>query len=112
VSFRGIPNWIPPPTPTQPGGLALGSITLSALRDVGISQAGIQWVYSPGVSRSEFPPHRALAGMFFDFLPTPDGWYPGDHKGCLCGDVPVLRGAGGRFVTRDLLQPPDRVNLG
>jgi hypothetical protein len=107
VTFRGVPNWIPPPTPAQPGGLALGSVVYSALGDAGIFQTGVRWVYSPGIGRDEFPPHRALAGDFFDYLPTGDGWYPGDHKGCMCHDEPVLRSPDGRFVARAVLNPPN-----
>lgn len=83
---------------------------MSSLQDAGIITTGVRWIYSPGISRDEFPPHRALAGKFFDVLPAEGRWYPGDHKGCLCHDQPVLRGPEGRFISRDALNPPDRVD--
>jgi hypothetical protein len=87
-------------------------VVYSALGDAGIFQTGVQWVYSPGISRDGFPPHRELAGTFHEFVPTESGYYPGDHKGCLCHDEPILRSPDGRFIPRELLQPPNRVDLG
>ena len=114
MTFRSIPNWVPlpPPTAAQPGGLALGTLTMSALGDAGILATGQRWVYAPGISRDEFPPHRALAGTFHDTLPTGDGWYPSDHRGCLCTAEPVLRSPDGRFVSPDVLNPPGRLDRG
>lgn len=92
-----------------PRGLALGRATVSRLAEAGITVAGIRWVYSPETPRDEFPPHRELAGRFYDSVPVVNetlnspaytrkdgtkgnswgtwqrwesGWFPGDHPGC------------------------------
>jgi hypothetical protein len=85
---------------------------MSALQDAGVALTGYQWVYSPGIARNEFPPHRALAGVFVDFMPTSEGWYPGDHKGCMCSTRLILRGPDGRFLPAEILNPPNALGAG
>lgn len=91
-----------PPRTGDPGGFGLGRRVTGELAQLGISQTQWRWKYGIG-SRDSFPPHLNLAGAFLEQLPTDDGWYPGDHKGCMCTSVPVLRGSDGRFVTPGVL---------
>lgn len=84
----------------DPGGFALGPRTFQTLEAAGIRQTGWQWRYNTNLSRPtrSYPPHRDRAGNFIVTFPD-DGYYPGDHKGCLCQATPVLHGPDGRFVS-------------
>lgn len=76
-------------------------MAIDALAAKGVTLAAWQWAYRVDIRREHpFRDHRELAGAMFVELPTPGGWWPGDHKGCLCDAVPRLRDLGtGRFVT-------------
>jgi len=85
----------------DPGGFALGEAVVDALEVVGITQTAWRWRYNPGEVRpgGSYPPHRELAGAYLAQLPSDDGFYPGDHQGCRCSAVPVLRHAAtGQFA--------------
>jgi len=90
------------PFPEAPpaAGFATGPLTLEALATRGVTLAGWQWAYRVDIRRDHpFHDHRVLAGQVFAELPTPSGWWPGDHRGCLCDAVPKLRDTGtGRFA--------------
>lgn len=92
---------LPVPTLGDPGGYALSVTVLDALGRVGVRATGWRWAYNTAIPRptGSFGPHRELAGAHLIELPSPDGWYPGDHRGCCCEAVPVLRGPDGRFAT-------------
>lgn len=91
---------LPVPQLGNPGGFALGERVLNTLGAVGVRQTGWRWRYNTQVPRPTggFPPHLELAGAHLTELPADGGFYPGDHRGCLCDAVPVLRGPDGRFL--------------
>jgi len=79
-------------------GVALSTGVLDALKTLGVRIVQCRWRYGIGARLfGPFQPHYELAGAFttleghagagFDGF---DGWYPGDHKGCLCSVVPVF----------------------
>lgn len=89
--------------PSAYSGFLTGRLTLDELAKRGVWVSACRWRYGPEVRRAPFPPHRELAGrtvtssrVGFGF--HGDGWYPGDHAGCLCQIVPVLRDRDGRFA--------------
>jgi hypothetical protein len=71
-------------------GVALSPGVLDAMATKGTMIQRCRWRYGDAFRAHPFPPHRRLAGVFT----TPDGraqgWYPGDHKGCLCSVVPTF----------------------
>lgn len=89
-----------PPVINDPGGFALGAQVIAVLQELGVRQTGWRWRYNSAVPRptGSFGPHLELAGATLQALPTDEGWYPGDHVGCRCESVPVLRGPDGRFL--------------
>ena len=92
---------LPPPSRQNPGGFGSGRHTLDALESQRkVVLAGWQWAYGALLNRKHpYLEHHALRGGFFLDLPTPGGYWPGDHKGCLCEAVPRLRDSvTGRFV--------------
>lgn len=95
--------------PSAYSGFAVGRLTLEELARQGIWVSACRWRYGPEMRRDPFVPHRELAGRTittdrigfgFDGF----GWQPGDHKGCLCSIIPVLRDRQGRFA-----RPPEAV---
>lgn len=50
---------------------------------------GYLWDYRPELSRNSFPDHEDLHGVFGYNEDDFDGFYPLDHAGCLCQQVPV-----------------------
>jgi hypothetical protein len=95
-----VADRLPVPRLNDPGGFALGERVLSALTTVGVRQTAWRWRYNTQVPRptGSFEPHRELAGSHLQELPSEEGYWPGDHHGCLCEAVPVLRGPDGRFL--------------
>lgn len=78
-------------------GMALSPGVLDGLANQGRRVVQCRWRYGDAQREHPFVPHRKLAGKFT----TPEGragpgfdgftgWYPGDHKGCLCSLVPVF----------------------
>lgn len=83
--------------------LATGRIVRSALARSGWFTEGVRWEYG-SAPRSNFPPHEAMDGREFASADDPEmtnplGGYPGervfpgDHRGCRCRLVPILRRA-------------------
>lgn len=84
---------------TGPGGLAIGPRARRMLDALG---AVVQsWRWQVGMPSEPFPPHHALADVEFDSWDAPQlvnygtfprsaYFYPGDHRGCQCGVVPVV----------------------
>lgn len=82
-------------------GAALSVRLFNVLAAGGVVEAAIRWRY--GVTpRATFPPHLALDGMTFTGrddeglrntgrFPAAAFYHPGDHAGCRCLMVPVLR---------------------
>jgi hypothetical protein len=50
-----------------------------------------RWRYGTHFRGRPFPPHEGLDGRYMTTFGTLDGYYPGDHKGCLCMIEPVYR---------------------
>ncbi len=90
----------PIPELNDPGGFALSGRVLAALSVIGVRATGWRWRYNTSVPRptGSYGPHLELAGAHLPSLPTEEGLYPGDHSGCRCESVPVLRGPDGRFL--------------
>lgn len=86
-------------------GFALGQASLESLEQVGIRQTALRWQYNAGITRptGPYPPHKRLSGAHLNGLPTPDGYFLGDHPGCRCSTVPVLRSGDGRFVSQTVV---------
>lgn len=82
---------LPPPTTRDALGFAVGVLSSKQLERQGVRFT--QWRFRYGtLHRSEpFVEHKAQDGRFATVEGTVNGWYPGDHKGCLCGLTPVLR---------------------
>jgi hypothetical protein len=104
-----VRNRVAVPQLNDPGGFGLSSSVLEAMSVVGIRQTGWRWRYNPSVPRptGAFGPHLDLAGASLQELPSDEGWYPGDHQGCRCAAVPVLRGPDGRFVRAGVTEADD-----
>ena len=92
----------PPPTGYDPRGFAVGVTSTEQLAAQGLRLRQWRWRYGADVRERPFEPHRELAGRFMTLDGTLDGWYPGDHKGCLCGVAGVFVVAG----TRRVVTPP------
>lgn len=83
----------PPPTGYDPRGYAVGVLANRAIERRGLRLTQWRWRYGREHRDSPFQPHRELAGRFMKLDGTLNGWYPGDHKGCLCAVAPVYRAA-------------------
>lgn len=89
-------------------GVALSTGVLDAMANEGRRITQCRWRYGDAMRLHPFPPHRSLAGKFttitghagsgFDGF---SGYYPGDHKGCLCSLVPVFSRVTTTPVTRE-----------
>lgn len=90
-----------PPQPCEPAafdGFALSPRIIRQLATVaGLRITQCRWRYGDIALRKQpFPPHLELAGRYT----KPDGrvgggfdgsgWFPGDHRGCLCSLVPIF----------------------
>ena len=98
---------VPSTLPNQPRGLALGEMTQNVLQSNGFTTVGYEWDYGDPSSRERnYEPHLALDGVQFGdwedaTLATTDeaawtdvsGFFPGDHKGCQCQTIPIVKGA-------------------
>ena len=75
----------------DPRGFATGSMVtamISSAHDITLQQW--RWRYGTAFRRRSFDPHRQLDGQFMTATGTLNGYYPGDHKGCLCLAEPVF----------------------
>jgi hypothetical protein len=82
-------------------GVATGPVMQSALAAEGAVLMGWEWDYRPELTRKTFEPHRMLHGTRVSTWSDPkldtdprNSWLgpsfaPGDHKGCLCGAIPI-----------------------
>jgi hypothetical protein len=50
-----------------------------------------RWRYGTHYRDAPFGEHRKLDGEYMTTIDQLDGYYPGDHRGCLCVAVPELR---------------------
>jgi ADP-ribosyltransferase exoenzyme len=92
----------PPPTGYDPRGFAVGVLTTQGLAEQGIRLQEWRWRYGPAMRENPYPKHRELDGRFVTLEGTLDGFYPGDHKGCLCSVVPVYAtGDPSRVMSRE-----------
>lgn len=82
---------LPPPTTQDALGFAVGVLSSKDLARQGVRFT--QWRFRYGTLHREDPfvEHKDQDGRFATKEGTVDGWYPGDHTGCLCGLTPVLR---------------------
>lgn len=81
----------PAPTFQDPQGFAIGVLSVKDLKGQNVDL--VQWRFSYGpLTRTEpFEPHKHVDGQFMTAEgQTSEGWYPGDHKGCLCAMKPVF----------------------
>ncbi len=69
--------------------IATGPLSERAAAQASKVVAGYIWDYRPDLERNSFPPHEDLHGVSSDNEDDFDGFYVGDHAGCLCGTVPV-----------------------
>lgn len=65
------------------------SIAEEAARSMLGSLPGLVWDWNSGGGRAAFPPHLALNGSYGASEGSFDGYFVGDHIGCLCAYVPV-----------------------
>jgi hypothetical protein len=75
----------------DPRGFATGAFVTNMIEkehDVVLQQW--RWRYGTHFRAREFEPHTHLDGRFMTSMGTLDGYYPGDHKGCLCLVEPVF----------------------
>jgi hypothetical protein len=82
-------------------GVATGPVMQAALAAEGAVLMGWEWDYRDFVPRKMFEPHRRLDGIRVSTWSDPkldtdprNSWLgpsfaPGDHKGCLCGSIPI-----------------------
>lgn len=88
-----------------PGGIAVGVTIQSELADTGGGVDGWIWDYGAAPRLRPFEPHEALDGYEFSTWDDPglangESWpnvayyAPGDHDGCLCDWIPIVRQAG------------------
>lgn len=91
----------PPPTAYDPRGFAVGVLSHELLADAGLHLGQWRWRYGPDFRANPFPPHKALDGRFVAAEGVLDGFYPDDHKGCLCALSPVWRVADTGRVARN-----------
>jgi hypothetical protein len=82
-------------------GVATGPVMQSALAAEGAVLMGWEWDYRDFVPRKMFEPHHRLDGTRVSTWSDPkldtdprNSWLgpsfaPGDHKGCLCGSIPI-----------------------
>ena len=74
----------------DPRGFAVGLLATDAIeRTHGLRLQQWRWYYGIGARPHPYPEHQALAGRYMTSMGMLDGYYPGDHKGCLCSVVPV-----------------------
>lgn len=90
-----VPFQPSPPAPCEPGafdGFALSPGIVRRLAHVsGLKIVQCRWRYGDIALRQRpFAPHVALAGRYTGLDGQVDGWYPDDHRGCLCRLVPIF----------------------
>jgi hypothetical protein len=77
---------------TSPQGwatIATGPLSDRAAAMAGRVVLGYLWDYRPELERSSFVDHLDMHGVFGFNEDDFDGFYVGDHAGCLCSTVPV-----------------------
>lgn len=79
----------PPPSGFDPHGFAVGALTTRQLEREGLRLSQWRWYYGPEIRIMPFEDHVALDGRFMNLDGTLRGFWPGDHKGCRCGVLPV-----------------------
>lgn len=80
----------PQPTQADPYGRAVGVLTNQQLADQGLQFRQWRWRYGSAPREDPFLPHREQSGRFAAAADgAVNGWWPGDHKGCLCQLAPV-----------------------
>lgn len=96
----------PPPTGHDPRGFAVGVLSNRQLRRGGLRLRQWRWRYgSPADRANPFPDHVALEGRFMSLDGVVDGFFPGDHAGCLCSVEPVYQREGeGRALPRQSVE--------
>lgn len=85
---RGI---VPQPTPADPMGFAVGVLTGKQLEKQGVRFTQWRFRYGSAPRSHPFTHHKAQDGRYADQDGTVAGWWPGDHRGCLCSLSPVYR---------------------
>lgn len=93
----------PPGSLYDPRGFAVGVLATESIEEThGLRQQQWRWFYGSEHRDTPFPAHRALSGRFMTSMGSLDGYYPGDHRGCLCSVEPVyVRVDTGRVVGRE-----------
>lgn len=82
----------PPPTGHDPHGLAVGALANEELTRRGLKLTQWRWEYGTLADRqSPFDDHVALDGRFMTLDGMLQGFFPGDHRGCLCAVEPVYK---------------------
>lgn len=79
-----------PPSDLDPQGFAVGLLANEELKKRGIRLKQFRWEYGALADReAPFDDHHDLDGRFMGLDGVLQGYFPGDHKGCLCSVEPV-----------------------
>lgn len=93
----------------DPRGLAVGPLLNKLLeKEYGLKLQQWRWLYGSAWRENPYLPHVQISGRFMTSMGELDGFYPGDHKGCLCTVEPVYRRANrvlGRLAVRQAVDP-------
>lgn len=87
----------PPPRPDgfDPRGFAVGVLANRLLERAGLRLRQWRWFYGAlSLRENPFEDHVALNGKFVNLEGAASGFYPGDHKGCMCSLEPVYQREG------------------
>lgn len=100
-------------------GFAQGAAVRRAMAAVGITVAGIRWLWAPGIIHGgTYEPHLRRHNVavwnpdgFVGDNPDVHGAIPGDGRAvnsryCGCGYRLLLRGSGGRFLPEEIGRTP------
>jgi hypothetical protein len=80
------------PTFADPQGFAIGVLSLKDLKTDGIALTQWRFRRGPLTRENPFDPHVAIDGQFLTAAGlSSEGFYPGDHQGCLCAAEPIFR---------------------